>query len=46
MNFEMNEKQLQIVKTAKEFAEAYLAPTVLERDEKSEYPMEAYKKSY
>ena len=44
MNFEMNEKQLQIVKTAKEFAEAYLAPTVLERDEKSEYPMEAYKK--
>lgn len=44
MNFELNDKQQQVIKTVKEFAQEYLAPTVLERDEKSEFPHEAYKK--
>lgn len=44
MNFELNDKQQQVIKTAREFALEHLYPTVLERDEKSEFPLEAYKK--
>lgn len=44
MNFEFNETQLMIKETAREFARDELLPTVLERDEKEEFPHEAVKK--
>ena len=44
MNFEFNETQLMIKETARKFAEDELLPTVLERDEKEEFPFEAMKK--
>ncbi|WP_353095513.1 acyl-CoA dehydrogenase family protein [Tissierella praeacuta] len=44
MNFELNEQQMMIEKKSREFAEQYLAPDILERDETSVYPMEAYRK--
>ena len=44
MNFEFNETQLMIKETARKFAEDELLPTVLERDEKEEFPLEAMKK--
>ena len=37
MNFELNEKQLQLQAAARNFAETELAPGILERDEKAEY---------
>lgn len=44
MNFEFNETQLMIKETARQFAQEELLPTVLERDEKEEFPYEAVKK--
>ena len=40
MTFEFTETQLMIQETARKFAEEELAPTVLERDEKEEFPSE------
>jgi alkylation response protein AidB-like acyl-CoA dehydrogenase len=44
MNFEFNETQLMIRDTARQFAREELLPTVLERDEKEEFPHDAVKK--
>lgn len=44
MNFDFNETHLMIKETARKFAEEELLPTVLERDEKEEFPHEAVKK--
>ena len=44
MNFYLTEEQEMFKKQVKEFAEKELLPGVLERDEKSEFPAEAYKK--
>ncbi|MCI0705927.1 MAG: acyl-CoA dehydrogenase [Ignavibacteriae bacterium] len=44
MNFEFNETQLMIQETARKFAEDELLPSVIERDEKEEFPREAVKK--
>lgn len=44
MNFEFTEEQLMIKQTAKEFAEAEIAPTAVERDKTGEFPTEIVKK--
>lgn len=44
MTFELNETQLMIQETARKFAVDELAPTVIERDEKEEFPFEAIQK--
>lgn len=44
MNFEFTEEQLMIKETAKEFAEAEIAPTAVERDKTGEFPTEIVKK--
>lgn len=44
MNFELNENQLMIQKTARDFAQKELLPQVIENDENSRFPLEAYKK--
>lgn len=44
MNFQLTEDRLALQQAVKEFAEKELAPGVIERDEKSEYPVELYKK--
>ncbi|MGH2567017.1 MAG: acyl-CoA dehydrogenase, partial [Bacteroidota bacterium] len=44
MNFALSETQLMIRETALKFAQEELLPTVLERDEKEEFPHEAVKK--
>ena len=44
MNFRFTETQLMIRDTARQFANDELAPTVLERDEKEEFPYDAVKK--
>ncbi|MBU0560354.1 MAG: acyl-CoA dehydrogenase [Bacteroidetes bacterium] len=44
MNFQFTEEQLMIQQTAKEFAEAEIAPTSVERDKKGEFPTEIVKK--
>ena len=44
MNFELNEDQLMIQQTAREFAEAEIAPTAVERDKSGEFPTEIIKK--
>jgi alkylation response protein AidB-like acyl-CoA dehydrogenase len=41
MRFRLNETQLMIQETAQRFAQDELAPTILERDEKEEFPHEA-----
>ncbi len=41
MHFRLNETQLMIQETARRFAQDELAPTILERDEKEEFPHEA-----
>ncbi len=43
MNFEFTETHQMIRETARKFAEARLAPTSIERDEKEEFPHEAIK---
>lgn len=44
MNFELTEDQLMIQQTAKEFAEAEIAPSAVERDINAEFPYEIIKK--
>ena len=44
MDFQLSEKRLAIQHAVREFAEKELLPGVIERDEKSEYPLELYKK--
>ncbi|MFA4923611.1 MAG: acyl-CoA dehydrogenase [Ignavibacteriaceae bacterium] len=44
MNFDFTEEQLMIQQTAKEFAEAEIAPSSIERDIKAEFPHEIIKK--
>ena len=44
MNFDFTEEQLMIQQSAKEFAEAEIAPTTVERDIKAEFPTEIVKK--
>jgi len=44
MNFQLTEEQLMIQQTAREFAEAEIAPTSVERDKSSEFPFEVVKK--
>ncbi len=43
MDFQLTEKQKRTRELAKEYAEQYLAPDVIERDDKSEYSMEAFR---
>jgi alkylation response protein AidB-like acyl-CoA dehydrogenase len=44
MNFEFTEDQLMIQQSAREFAEAEIAPTAVERDKNAEFPEEIVKK--
>ncbi|RMD51405.1 MAG: acyl-CoA dehydrogenase [Ignavibacteria bacterium] len=44
MNFEFTEEQLMIQQTAREFAEAEIAPSAVERDKTGEFPTEIVKK--
>ncbi len=44
MDFNLNEYQIEIEKKARELAETYLLPTVIERDKEGIYPREAYEK--
>lgn len=44
MNFQFTETHLMIRDTARQFANDELAPTVIERDEKEEFPYDAVKK--
>lgn len=44
MNFELTKEQEAIRALAEKFAKEELLPTVIERDEKGEYPLEAFKK--
>jgi len=44
MNFEFTEEQLMIQQTAREFAEAEIAPTSIERDKEAKFPTELVKK--
>ncbi|NCQ18378.1 MAG: acyl-CoA dehydrogenase [Ignavibacteria bacterium CG_4_8_14_3_um_filter_37_9] len=44
MNFDFTEEQLMIQQTAKEFAEAEIAPSSIERDINAEFPHEIIKK--
>ena len=43
MDFSLNETHLMIQETARKFAQDVLAPTIIERDEKEEFPTEALK---
>ena len=45
MNFELTEQQKVIREAARKFAQEELLPGVLERDEKSEFPMEQFHKA-
>ena len=44
MNFDFTEEQLMIQETAREFAQAEIAPSAIERDIKAEFPTEIVKK--
>lgn len=44
MDFQLNDEQLQLKKTVREFAEREIAPHVMEWDEASEFPLDAVKK--
>ena len=44
MTFELTQDQQQIQQVAREFAENELLPGVIERDEASEFPLEAFRK--
>ncbi|MCW8850238.1 MAG: acyl-CoA dehydrogenase [Melioribacteraceae bacterium] len=44
MDFLLNEEQLMIQQTAKEFAEAEIAPTVIQRDKEAIFPTDIVKK--
>ena len=45
MNFELTEQQKAIQEAARKFAQEELLPGVLERDEKSEFPVEQFHKA-
>jgi len=44
MNFDFTDEQLMIQETAREFAQAEIAPTAIERDKNAEFPTEIVKK--
>ena len=44
MNFSLTEEQLMIQQMAREFAEAEIAPSAVERDKNAEFPAEIVKK--
>jgi len=44
MNFNFTEEQLMIQQTAREFSQAEIAPTVIERDKEAKFPTEIIKK--
>ncbi len=44
MDFELNEEQLMIQQTAREYAQAEIAPTAIERDKEAKFPTEIVKK--
>ncbi|WP_026093862.1 acyl-CoA dehydrogenase family protein, partial [Clostridium tyrobutyricum] len=44
MNFELSKEQELVQKTARDFAEKELKPIAIENDEKSEFPIDKYKK--
>ena len=44
MNFDLNEEQVMIQETARDFARAEIAPTVIERDRDAKFPTEIVKK--
>ena len=44
MNFDFTEEQIMIRDSAKEFAEAEIAPSAVERDINAEFPKEIVKK--
>lgn len=44
MNFELSEEQLMIQQTARDFAQAEIAPTVIARDKEAKFPSEIIKK--
>jgi len=44
LDFQLNDEQLQLKKTVREFAEREIAPHVMEWDEASEFPLDAVKK--
>ena len=44
MDFQLSERRQALQQAVREFAEKELLPGVIERDEKSEYPLELYKK--
>ena len=44
MNFELNERQLNVIEKARDLAENYLKLGVIERDETSTFPLDGYKK--
>lgn len=44
MDFKFTEEQEKVQKLVREFAENELKPTILERDEKGEFPIELFKK--
>ncbi len=43
MNFELNEEQIAVLQAARDFAQTYLLPGVIERDTKAEFPKDAVK---
>ena len=44
MNFELTEEQIMIQQTAREFAQAEIAPTVIARDKEAKFPTEIIQK--
>ena len=44
MDFSLTQKQLDVQRAVKEFAERELKPFAIENDENSTFPIEAYKK--
>ncbi|WP_420323002.1 acyl-CoA dehydrogenase family protein [Flagellimonas sp.] len=45
MNFDFSETQKMVAESAKEFAQQYIAPHVMEWDEKQTFPIEVFKKA-
>ena len=44
MNFDLTDDQKMIMESAREFAQAEIAPTAVERDIKAEFPTDIVKK--
>ena len=45
MNFNYSEEQLLIAASAKDFAEQYIRPNIMEWDEAQTFPVEVFKKA-